>query len=153
MECSEFPVPSDKPRITLYIDQGLKEALEILAELADRSVSNYVVQLIKQDVARAQQSGELSGFLASFDLSKPKDIALLKQSREDRKKNLRKQDEDEDLARFEKNEAEIEEHLREVWAMGIDEVSARILSSDDEKDMKGGDRDDQHPVDPNQMDG
>lgn len=55
----EIAVPSDKPRITLYIDQDLKESLEVLAERADRSVSNYVVQLIRQDVARAQQSGEL----------------------------------------------------------------------------------------------
>ncbi|MDV3351729.1 hypothetical protein QGP82_23705 [Leptothoe sp. LEGE 181152] len=55
----ECLVPSDKPRVTLYIDSDLKQALEILAERADRSVSNYVIQLIRQDVARAKHSGEL----------------------------------------------------------------------------------------------
>ena len=57
----EILVPSDKPRVTLYIDSDLKQALEVLAERADRSVSNYVIQLIRQDVARAQKSGELPG--------------------------------------------------------------------------------------------
>ncbi|NEP17571.1 MAG: ribbon-helix-helix protein, CopG family [Leptolyngbya sp. SIO4C1] len=52
-------MPSDKPRITLYIDQELKDALEVLAERDDRSVSNYVIQLIKLDVARARAAGEL----------------------------------------------------------------------------------------------
>ncbi|MFG6094023.1 hypothetical protein SPB21_02170 [Leptothoe sp. ISB3NOV94-8A] len=55
----EIPVPSDKPRVTLYIDTDLKQALEVLAERADRSVSNYVIQLIRQDITRAQQAGEL----------------------------------------------------------------------------------------------
>lgn len=59
IQIDEILVPSDKPRITLYIDSDLKQALELLAESADRSVSNYVIQLIRQDVARAKQSGEL----------------------------------------------------------------------------------------------
>ena len=59
IQFDEILVPSDKPRITLYIDSDLKQALEVLAERADRSVSNYVIQLIRQDVTRAQQSCEL----------------------------------------------------------------------------------------------
>ena len=59
IQFDEILVPSDKPRITLYIDSDLKQALEVLAERADRSVSNYVIQLIRQEVARAEEAGEL----------------------------------------------------------------------------------------------
>lgn len=52
-------MPSEKPRITLYVDADLKQDVEVLAEREDRSVSNYVIQLIKKDVQRARTAGEL----------------------------------------------------------------------------------------------
>lgn len=50
---------TDKPRVVVYMDEEIKAALEILASTEDRSVSNYVLQLVKRAVAEAQANGIL----------------------------------------------------------------------------------------------
>ncbi|MBE9057577.1 hypothetical protein [Sphaerospermopsis sp. LEGE 08334] len=50
---------TDKIRVSTYIQQTLKEEAEKIADRQGRSLSNYIEQLIKQDVARAKQEGEI----------------------------------------------------------------------------------------------
>jgi hypothetical protein len=52
-------VPTDKARVAAYIDWELKEKLEALAALEDRSVSNFVERLIKEAVSEAEREGKL----------------------------------------------------------------------------------------------
>lgn len=52
-------VATDKTRVSTYIEQKLKEEAEKVASLQGRSLSNYIEQLIKQDVARAKKEGEI----------------------------------------------------------------------------------------------
>ena len=53
-------MPTEKPRIVVYVDEDIKAAVEQLAGEDDRPVSNYVLQLIKQDIAAARADGRLS---------------------------------------------------------------------------------------------
>ena len=53
-------VPSQKPRITIYLPQKVKEKFERLAELNDRSASGYALHLIELAIWQAEKSGELS---------------------------------------------------------------------------------------------
>jgi predicted transcriptional regulator len=50
-------VPTDKPRVTVYLDEDVKTDLEKLAEAYDRPVSNYVLRLIKQAIADGREKG------------------------------------------------------------------------------------------------
>lgn len=50
-------MPTEKPRVVVYVDEEIKSAIEKLAALDDRPVSNYVLQLIKQDIAAAKSDG------------------------------------------------------------------------------------------------
>lgn len=52
-------VPTDKARVATYIDDDLKQKLERLAALEDRSVSNFLERLIKQVVEQAEQEGKI----------------------------------------------------------------------------------------------
>jgi hypothetical protein len=52
-------MPTSKAKVGTYIDQELKDALEELAELESRSVSNYVEILIKEAVAKARSEGRI----------------------------------------------------------------------------------------------
>lgn len=52
-------MPSDKPRITLYVDADIKADVEKLAAQQDRTISNFVVQLIKREIAAAKANGLL----------------------------------------------------------------------------------------------
>lgn len=52
-------VATDRARVSTYIDQKLKELAEKVAAHQGRSLSNYIEQLIKQDVARAQKEEEI----------------------------------------------------------------------------------------------
>lgn len=52
-------VPTDRARVAAYIDWELKEKLEALAALEDRSVSNFIERLIKEAVIKAEESGQL----------------------------------------------------------------------------------------------
>jgi uncharacterized protein (DUF1778 family) len=51
-------MPSEKPRITVYIDEDTKTDLEQLAMLNDRSASSFVKVLIKRAIAEAKKNGE-----------------------------------------------------------------------------------------------
>lgn len=52
-------VPTDKIRVSTYIDNSLKEDAEKLAEFQGRSLSNFIEQLIKKEVARAKAAKEI----------------------------------------------------------------------------------------------
>lgn len=52
-------MPTEKPRIVVYVDEEIKAAVEKLASKDDRPVSNYVLQLIKQDIEAAKTDGRL----------------------------------------------------------------------------------------------
>jgi len=54
-----FDVPTDKSRVATYIEEELKQKLEKLAALEDRSVSNFLERLIKQVVEQAEQEGKI----------------------------------------------------------------------------------------------
>ncbi len=55
----DFAVPSQKPRITIYLPQKVKDKFEQLAEINDRSASAYALHLIEKAIWDAEQSGEL----------------------------------------------------------------------------------------------
>lgn len=50
-------MPSDKPRVTVYLDEELKDDLENLARAKDRPVSNFVLVLIKEAITKAKADG------------------------------------------------------------------------------------------------
>ncbi|MBD2054791.1 ribbon-helix-helix protein, CopG family [Oculatella sp. FACHB-28] len=50
-------MPSDKPRVTVYIDEEIKNDLEKLAKASDRPISNLVLVLIKEAIAKAKSEG------------------------------------------------------------------------------------------------
>ncbi|WP_199295700.1 ribbon-helix-helix protein, CopG family [Trichocoleus sp. FACHB-591] len=54
-----FDVPTDKSRVATYIEEELKQKLEKLAALEDRSVSNFLERLIKQVVDQAEREGRI----------------------------------------------------------------------------------------------
>jgi predicted transcriptional regulator len=54
-----FSVPTDKSRVATYIEEELKQKLEKLAALEDRSVSNFLERLIKQIVEQAEREGKI----------------------------------------------------------------------------------------------
>lgn len=55
----QWNVPTDKARVATYIEEELKQKLEQLAALEDRSVSNFLERLIKQAVEQAEKEGRL----------------------------------------------------------------------------------------------
>jgi len=55
----DLAVPSQKPRITIYLPQKVKEKFERLAEINDRSASAYALHLIEKAIWEAEQAGEL----------------------------------------------------------------------------------------------
>ncbi|MBD1822911.1 ribbon-helix-helix protein, CopG family [Cyanobacteria bacterium FACHB-DQ100] len=54
-----FDVPTDKARVATYLDEELKQKLERLAALEDRSVSNFLERLIKQVIEQAEKEGKI----------------------------------------------------------------------------------------------
>lgn len=52
-------VPTDKARVATYVDEELKQKLERLAALEDRSVSNFLERLIKQVIEQAEKEGKI----------------------------------------------------------------------------------------------
>lgn len=52
-------VPTSKAKVFAYIQNELKEDLERLAEVRNRSISNLLETLIKAEVDQAKASGEL----------------------------------------------------------------------------------------------
>ena len=62
---SKLSMATKKPRVVVYVDENLKERLEALADRRNRSISNLLETLAKQEVEDAQKSGELTGYTAS----------------------------------------------------------------------------------------
>lgn len=56
---SQVEMPTDKDRVATYIDHELNEKLKKLAQMEDRSVSNFLERLIKETVAKAESDGRL----------------------------------------------------------------------------------------------
>ena len=52
-------MPTNKAKLGVYVDQGLKADVEKLAELESRSVSNFIEILLKELVANAKAEGKL----------------------------------------------------------------------------------------------
>ena len=52
-------MPSEKPRITVYLEEQIKADLERLAIFNDRSASSFVKVLIKRAIFEAQKNGEV----------------------------------------------------------------------------------------------
>ncbi|HEY9881484.1 MAG TPA: hypothetical protein V6D29_23725 [Leptolyngbyaceae cyanobacterium] len=52
-------MPTEKPRVVVYMDEQIKADLEKLAARDDRPVSNFVLQLIKREIAEAREKGIL----------------------------------------------------------------------------------------------
>jgi predicted transcriptional regulator len=52
-------VTTKKPRVVLYVTEELKAKLDKLAERRNRSVSNLLETLAKEEVERAETSGEI----------------------------------------------------------------------------------------------
>lgn len=50
-------MPSEKPRVTIYLDEDTKLDLEKLAKANDRPVSNFVMVLIKEAINKAKLEG------------------------------------------------------------------------------------------------
>jgi molybdopterin-guanine dinucleotide biosynthesis protein A len=55
----ESPVATNKAKIFAYIDPDLKEAIEALAEVRNRSVSNLLETIARDEIEKAKISGEL----------------------------------------------------------------------------------------------
>ncbi|MCU0567916.1 MAG: hypothetical protein MUF49_15110 [Oculatellaceae cyanobacterium Prado106] len=56
----DLDMPTEKARVATYIDHELNEKLKRLAQMEDRSVSNFLERLIKETVAKAEADGRLS---------------------------------------------------------------------------------------------
>jgi hypothetical protein len=52
-------VPTDKAKVFGYIEPELKKKLERLADRRNRSISNMIETLIREEVEKAEESGEL----------------------------------------------------------------------------------------------
>ena len=52
-------VTTDKKRISLYVQEDLKTALEALAKARRRSLSNLIEVLCEEAVDRARQEGQI----------------------------------------------------------------------------------------------
>jgi len=55
----EKPVPTKNPRVVVYLSETLKTKLERLAAKRNRSVSNLLETLAKEEVERAENTGEI----------------------------------------------------------------------------------------------
>ncbi len=52
-------MPTNLDRLTVYVDATLKEKLEKLASIEDRSMSQMAVVLIKKGIREAESEGKL----------------------------------------------------------------------------------------------
>jgi predicted DNA-binding protein len=50
-------VPAKNPRVSFVIPQDVKERLECLAERDHRTISNFVLKLILEEIERAEKEG------------------------------------------------------------------------------------------------
>jgi hypothetical protein len=56
----ESLMPTDKAKISAYVPPLLKADVDRLCEVRNRSISNLVETLLREEVAKAKQSGELA---------------------------------------------------------------------------------------------
>ena len=56
---SAMLVSTKKPRVSFVIPEDLKSLLEKLAAIDQRTVSNYVLKLITDDIEQAKKDGRL----------------------------------------------------------------------------------------------
>lgn len=56
---STSQVATDKKRISVYLDEHLKEELEKLAKQRKRSLSNLIEVTCQEEIERAKRDGEL----------------------------------------------------------------------------------------------
>lgn len=52
-------VTTEKKRLTIYVDQSVKEDIEKLAKAEDRTASNFVEVTLKKVIAEAKEQGRL----------------------------------------------------------------------------------------------
>jgi predicted DNA-binding protein len=50
-------VPAKNPRVSFVIPQDVKERLEYLADQDHRTISNFVLKLIIEEIERAEKEG------------------------------------------------------------------------------------------------
>lgn len=53
-------MPAKKPRVSFVIPEEIKDDLEKLAQMEERTVSNYLLVLVRQAIQRARQEGKLT---------------------------------------------------------------------------------------------
>lgn len=58
-ELNVITMPSRKERVSFVISEEEKRILEKLAAIDNRTVSNYLLTLIRKDIARATREGGL----------------------------------------------------------------------------------------------
>jgi predicted transcriptional regulator len=58
-QSSDRAMPSNLPRITVYLDEETKVKLERLAKLEDRPASNFLLVLAKKAIEEAERDGRL----------------------------------------------------------------------------------------------
>ena len=57
---NRIPVmPTDKAKVSAYVEQDLKKKVDRLCEIRNRSISNLVETLLRDEIAKAEESGEL----------------------------------------------------------------------------------------------
>jgi len=54
-------MPAKNPRVSFVLPPDIKRDLEALAERDHRSMSNYILKLIIQDIEQAKEDGRLGG--------------------------------------------------------------------------------------------
>ncbi|NJL99887.1 MAG: hypothetical protein HC924_14300 [Synechococcaceae cyanobacterium SM2_3_2] len=52
-------VPAKNPRVSFVIPPDVKERLEYLADQDHRTISNYVLKLIIEEIERAEKDGKI----------------------------------------------------------------------------------------------
>lgn len=52
-------VATDKKRVSLYVEEQLKQKLEALAKARKRSLSNLIEVLCQETIIKAEQEGEI----------------------------------------------------------------------------------------------
>lgn len=67
VKLSEATVGTKKSKVFSYIDPELKQELESLAAIRNRSVSNLMETMARQEIDRAKSSGELSKYVEATD--------------------------------------------------------------------------------------
>lgn len=57
---SSSEMATKKPRVSFVIPEDIKDDLEVLAQMEARTVSNYLLVLVRQAIAVAKKEGKLN---------------------------------------------------------------------------------------------